>query len=305
MFTLIFNQLLKMFLIMVLAFFCYRIKIVDQQGNRAISNILLLIVNPCLIITVFQTDYDPELTKGLLISFAVAATSIIIAILVSQLLISKKAGSDYSLERFAAIYSNCGFIGIPLIHSALGNEGVFYLSAYMAVFNIFTWTHGLGLLEGKFSVKYIKKGLLSPMVIAALTGILLYFLKIRIPETVLESMNYITNTNTPLAMMVAGFSVAQADLKHIFTKRRIYWVCFLKLIVVPLTIVLFLAAAKIPHTVACMALIASACPTATTLTMMAIRYDKNYTYASEIFSFTTVLSIVTIPVVTYLAGFLL
>ena len=71
MFILIFEQLLKMFFIMLLAFICYKIKLVDQNGNRSISNLLLMVVNPLLIITVYQdTEYDTAMVRGLLLAFA-------------------------------------------------------------------------------------------------------------------------------------------------------------------------------------------------------------------------------------------
>lgn len=294
-----------MLIIMVLAFVCYRRKIVNQEGNRSVSNLLLMIVNPCLIITVYQTDYDARLVKGLLIAFAAAFAAHVIAIIIARFLIPEKNNPNYYLDRFGSIYSNCGFIGIPLIYSVLGNEGVFYLTAYMTMFNLFTWTHGLSLLENKISFCQLKEGLLSPMIIATCAAMILFFTQLRIPATVLDSMNYIADMNTPLAMMVAGFSVAQADLKKIFSNLHIYWVSFLKLMVVPLAVTVFLFLFRIDHDIAYTTLIAASCPTATTMTMMAIRYNKNYTYASEIFAFTTVLSMVTIPVVTFIAGFLI
>lgn len=305
MFVLIFNQLLKMLIIMILAFICYKVKVVNQEGNKALSNLLLLVVNPCLTITAYQTDYDARLVKGLLIAFAAAFVSHLIGILIARLLVSEKNNPDYYLDRFGAVYSNCGFIGIPLIYSVLGNEGVFYLTAYMTVFNLFSWTHGLSLLEGQFTLKQLKEGLLSPMIIATFVGIIFFLVQFKIPGTVLASLNYISDMNTPLAMMVAGFSVAQADLKKVFSNIRIYWVCFLKLFAMPLLVTLFLYITHVSHDIAYTTLIAAACPTATTMTMMAIRYDKNYTYASEIFAVSTILSMVTIPIITFIAGFLI
>lgn len=294
-----------MLIIMMLGYACYKLKLVNQEGNKSISNLLLMVVNPCLIITVYQIDYNAGLVKGLLIAFAAACISHIIAICMARLLVPANNNPEYYLDRFGSIYSNCGFIGIPLIHSVLGNDGVFFLTAYMTVFNLFSWTHGLSLLEGRCTLKQLKEGLLSPMVVATLLAVLLFFVQLRLPGTLLASMDYIADMNTPLAMLVAGFSVAQADLKRIFCNPYIYWVSFLKLILMPLLVTVFLFAAGITHDIAYTTLIAAACPTATTMTMMAIRYEKNYKYASEIFSFTTVLSMATIPIVTFLAGFLL
>lgn len=305
MFILIFNQLIKMLFILILAFICYRIKLVNQEGNRNLSNLLLMIVNPCLIITTYQTDYDARLVRGLLIAFGVALAAHFIGILIARIAIRQTGNPDYAIDRFSSVYSNCGFMGIPLIYSVLGSEGVFYLTAYLTVFNVLTWTHGLALLEGKFSFHRLREGLTAPMVVGTFIGALLFFLQLKLPEVLLHSMNYVADMNTPLAMMIAGISVAQADLKKIFTNFRIYWVSFLKLIVFPLAVLLFLVVFRIEYNIAYTVLIAAACPTATTLTMMAIRFQKNYTYASEIFAFTTVLSIVTIPLIAFIAGFFL
>lgn len=301
MFILIFEQLLKMFFIMVLAFVCYRIRLVDQNGNKTVSNLLLLVVNPILIITVYQTEYDPELVRGLLLAFAAAAATHVLGIIISTLLIRPKAGADYCIERFNAMYSNCGFIGIPLIGSVLGDTGVFYLSAYMVMFNLFSWTHGVILMEKKFSLKNLREGLVSPMFIATLIAVLLFFLQLKIPSVLLDSMNYIADMNTPLAMMVAGFSVAQADIGKMCRNLRLYYTSVIKLILIPLCTIPLLMLFHLPSEVSMTVLIAAACPSATTGTMMAIRYKQNYTYSSEIFSLTTVLAVLTMPVLVLIA----
>lgn len=294
-----------MLIILILAFICYKRKIVTQEGNKSLSNLLLMVVNPCMIIIAYQTDYDAKLVKGLLVSFVVAFAAHIIGILIARILVPEKNNPNYYLDRFGAVYSNCGFIGIPLIYSVLGNRGVFYLTAYMTVFNVLSWTHGLSLLQNKFSLKQLKEGLLSPMIISTFIAMILFFIQFKIPDTVLASVEYISDMNTPLAMLVAGFSVAQADLKKIFANIHIYWVSTLKLFIFPLAVTLFLFLFRVDYDIAYTTLIAAACPTAATMTMMAIRYDRNYTYASEIFAFTTVLSMVTIPVITLIAGFLI
>lgn len=305
MFILIFNQLIKMLCILTLGFICYKIKLLNQEGNRNLSNLLLMVVNPCLIITTYQTDYDVRLVRGLLIAFAAAFIAHLIAIIIARICIAEKGNAEYALERFGSVYSNCGFMGIPLINSVLGSDGVFYLTAYITIFNLLTWTHGLILLEGKFTPARLKEGMFSPLVIGTAAGMLLFFLQFRLPEVLLHSMDYIAGMNTPLAMIIAGLSVAQADFKKIFTNLRIYWTCSLKLVVVPLAVLTFLVIFKVNYNIAYTILIASACPAATTLTMMSIRLNKNYKYASEIFAVSTVLSIITIPFVAFVAGFFL
>ena len=301
MFLLIVSQLFKMLVILLVGIFCSRIGLVSTEGSRCISNLLLNIVNPCLILTVYQTDYNSDLVAGLLVSFAAAILSHIVAILISTLLIRKGSSADFGLERYASVYSNCGFIGIPLIGSVLGDTGVFYLSAYMVMFNLFSWTHGVILMEKRFSFKNLKEGLVSPMFIATLIAVLLFFLQLEIPSVLLDSMNYIADMNTPLAMMVAGFSVAQADLKKMCRNLRLYYASAIKLIIFPLCSIALLMLFRLPSVISMTILIAAACPSATTGTMMAIRYKQNYTYSSEIFSMTTMFAVITMPVLVLIA----
>ena len=219
----------------------------------------------------------------------------------TTLLIRPKGSPDANIERYNAMYSNCGFIGIPLISSVLGSNGVFFLSAYIVVFNLFSWTHGVVLMEKKFSWENVRKGLRAPMVTATIIAVLLFFFRIRFPDVVLDSMNYVADMNTPLAMMVAGFSVAQTDILKMCTKLRVYFSCFLKLVLIPVIMIFLLKIIPLPRDVAMTTLIACACPAATTGTMMAIRYRQNYTYSSEMFALSTILAVATIPLIVLLA----
>lgn len=301
MFLLTFEQLVKMFFIMLLAIMCYKLKLVTQEGNKSLSNLLLMVVNPCVILTVYQTDYDPTLVHGLLLAFAAAVAVHILGIAVSTLLMRPSSGDDYSIDRYNAMYSNCGFIGIPLISSVLGDSGVFFITAYMVTFNLFTFTHGVMLMEKKFSLKNLKEGFLSPMFISCIIALLLFFARIRLPEVLVDSMNYVADMNTPLAMMIAGFSVAQTDMGKMLKKIRIYYVSAVKLILIPLLVIPILLLMNLPHDVSLTVLVAASCPVAATGTMLAIRYKQNYTYASETFAMSTVLSVITIPLVIMFA----
>lgn len=301
MFQIISMQIAKMLLLLLLGAFCFRKKLIDEAGNKTLANLLLMIVNPALAIASLQTDYDPSLVSGLLLSYLMAILIHLVIILLCTIMIKSDGNDEYAIERFSSIYSNCGFMGIPLVQSILGNEGVFYLTAYMTIFNVFTWTHGLGIMNGKFSFKEVKKGLLSPMVISCVIGLALFFLKIRLPAIISDTIGYVSNMNTPLAMMIAGVSVAQTNIPAMLKNRRIYFVAIFKLLFMPAVVLLALSLLHLPSTVACTLLIASACPAAASATAFALRCQKNYQYASELYSFTTICALFTIPVFVYAA----
>lgn len=304
MFLIILQQLIKMLIIVLVGILCMKTKLVSIEGTKTVSNLLLMIVNPLLIITVYHVDYDPKLIKGLLLSFLAAIFAHFIVILLSHILIRKDL-PDYELDRFCAIYANCGFIGIPLIYSVLGSEGVFYLTGYNTVFNIIVWTQGLALMKGKFELKHLKEGLMTPMIIATFLAMILFFFQIPIPDVLYDSIQYIADMNTPLAMLAAGFSIAQSNPKKIFSNKRIYKTAAIKLILYPLAVLLFVWICHFETTVAYTMIIAASCPTAAISTMMALRYNRNDVYCSEIFSVTTILSIVTIPIIMLIADFII
>ncbi|SHK76923.1 hypothetical protein SAMN02745136_03297 [Anaerocolumna jejuensis DSM 15929] len=296
------NQILVMFLIMVLGFLCFKLKIINHETNKKLSDFLLLIVNPLLIFNSYQRDFNKELFQGLLVSFVLALVSHIVAIGIAQLLVRGKANKDLPLERFSCIYSNCGFMGIPLINSLYGSEGVFYLTAYMTVFNLLIWTHGVIMMTGQRSIKAMFKTLISPTFIAIVIGFALFLLDIRVPEVLYRSMDYVASMNTPLAMIIAGVTLAQSEIKKVLFKRRIYLVILMKQILIPAVLVLLYYRLPLNPEIITTAVLAAGCPVAATGMLFALRYHKNHLYASELYSISTMAALVTIPAVMLFAG---
>ena len=300
MFLIISKQVIKMSLIILVGIACRKTGIVTHEGNKTLSNLLLLVINPLLIVQAFEIRYTPQLFHGLLLSLLLAVITHVIAILLSILLYKKEGNPSYVIERFSIVYSNCGFMGVPLINSILGSEGVLYISAFMVVFNLLVWTHGLLLMTEDSSWQQLKKGLRTPMMFAILFGIVIFLGNIRLPDLLSDTISYLAAMNTPLAMLIAGIALAETDLLHSLTNPRLYFTAVGKLVFVPLVMIAIFALIPMNEKVLCTSLIAAACPTASTCTMFALRYDKDYRYASEIFAISTLFSLVTIPLLVLL-----
>jgi predicted permease len=304
--TTAFHQIMIMFLIILVGIFCYRIRLIDQITNRKLSDIVLMLVNPIVILVSYQREFDSTLLAGLLISLLLAVVTHIFGIIIGNVIIrGNKHKADLAIERFAVIYSNCGFIGIPMAGGLFGSEGVFYIAAYMTIFNLLVWTHGVIIMTGKANRKSIGKALLSPSVIATVVGFLLFVTRIMLPDILTDTLTYIGNMNTPLAMLVAGITIAQTDIRKLLTKLRIYYISFVKLLLIPITMLFVFQLFELPSVVLLTSVLAAACPTAATVNLFSIRYDKNYLYASEIFAVSTISSMITIPLVMYIANLIL
>ena len=298
------KQILIMFIILVLGDICNLRGLITKDGTKSLSIVELNIVNPVLIFMSYQTDYEPALMKGLLWAFALSAISFAAAIPFSMIFVPKK--SRYSvIQRFSVVYSNCGFMGIPLINNIYGSNGVLYLTAYITLFNLLVWTHGYMMMKGKRDFSTLIKALLSPSVIATVLGFIFYITNLRLPEIPYKAMDYISAMNTPLAMLIAGATVAQTNILKAFKGIEIYRVCAGKLIIVPALTFALVWLTPAPDIVKMVVTIAAACPVATTGTMFAITMDRHPQKCSEFFAVTTVLSGLTLPLVTMVCDKLL
>ncbi|MCC8043294.1 MAG: AEC family transporter [Oscillospiraceae bacterium] len=297
-------QITVMFILVAVGFFCGKKKMIDSKSNTVLSNFVLTVVNPTMIFMSYQADYQPERLKNLLLSFLLSFCSFLLTIGVITVIYRKRDDDGAILEKFAGIYSNCAFMGIPLINSLYGDEGVLYLTGYVTFFNIFIWTHGCIMYSGKKDKKSILHAFTSPSVIAIAAGLLCFLLQLRLPDIITDAANHIKNLNTPLAMIIAGVTISGINLKNDIKNVGIYRACFLRLILSPLLFWAVFRWFDIPETVYMTVLATSACPVAAMSTMFAHRYNKNAEFSSEIFAFSTVFSAFTMPLIVLLGMYL-
>lgn len=290
--------LYKTLIMVILAFvgvIGYKTKVIDQEINKHLSNFILTILTPILLFTSFQKEFNKELLKGLIFSAVLSIVSFIIIWSICKLVVCRRE-KDYAIvEHIALMYSNCGFIGIPMAQGLFGTEGVFYMTAYVALANFLLWSHGIVVMSGKTDLKSIKKVFTSPTILSIIIGILCFVVQIRVPQIIEEPLEMIADMNTPMAMIVAGANIAQADLKHTFRNVRLYWLSFVKLIIIPMTIVGILYFVPANETVKAVMVLASSCPVGVTGSLFALQYGKDAIYASELFAMSTIISIITVP----------
>ena len=168
----IINQILIIAILFLIGIFCYKKGIITNEANKSLSSLVVNIINPAILINSYQVEYSNERLKMLLYVFALSFLSYAIVIPLANLF--NRKGKSINIDRIASIYSNCGFIGIPIVNSIYGAEGVFYLSGYITAFNLLFWTHGVTVMEKKFDKSNFKKIILSPAIISILIGISLF-----------------------------------------------------------------------------------------------------------------------------------
>ena len=299
----ILRQTLIMLILIFVGISCSKLKIISKEANADLSKLVLQVVNPVVIFMSYQTSYDSQLVRNLLITFGLSILSMAIVILFATVFIRRKDGRDFEVERFSAIYSNCGFMGIPLIQALFGLEGVFCLTAYITVFNLLVWTHGIVLISGQRSLKGFLKVLRSPVIIAIFLGITTFFLRIRLPQIPSDALTFISNLNTPLAMIVSGVTMADADVLKVLKNGRVYYICLLKLVILPTIAIAVLSLFDPDPLLLSIVGIAAAAPPAAMGTLLSSQYKRNSLYASEIFTAGTILSVIFLPVIAEITEF--
>lgn len=298
---LIVKQILIMFIMLSVGIGCGLKGLITRDGTKQLSTVELMIVNPLLIFMSYQSEYSKELLHGLLWAFLLAAISFAATIIASTLIIPRSR-EDFDLERFSSVYSNCGFIGIPLINGIYGDEGVLYLTGYITLFNILVWTHGYMVMKGQRDLSAFFKALKNPSVIAVAIGLICYLTGLRLPEVPAKALDGLASLNTPLAMLIAGSAASRTSFIKAFKNSGIYIVSAMKLLVMPIMCFGIMRLTGAPPMVITVITIACACPVATTGTMFAVLFNKKPERCSEFFAVTTILSGVTLPLVTAFAG---
>ena len=291
------EKILEMFILMLVGVIVYKAKVVDETISKNLSNLLLMVVTPLLILKTYQTDFNMELFQGLLITLAASAVTFFVFMALAAFLFPGKEG-NHQLEQIGTVYSNCSFIGVPLANGILGAEGVFYMTAYITAFNLILWTLGIRVMASKDGGKSSFKELINPSILAVLAGIVCFVTGFRLPKILMTPIEQISGMNTPLAMLVAGINLARGNILESLKNRRLYLICLVKLIVFPLIGLVLLIPMRLSFVIAFTVFIGVACPSGATTIMFSERYGKNTAYATEIFVLTTLLSLITIPLLS-------
>ena len=308
-FTLIvFNQVIIMFLLMVTGYILIKVKMVTKEVIRGLCGFLLKVAIPCSIVVAFMRPYSPEKTVQLGFSFILAIVFHAFAILVSNLLFAKELTGGYKIRRLGAVYSNCAFMGFPLLAAMFGDSGIFLGSAYIAVFNILIWIHGVKTLKENERIG-LTKILFNPGCIAISIGLVNYFFQIPYPSTLQETIRLLGSISTPLAMIVIGGFFAAVPLKGIFKEASVLYVSIVKILVLPLIflipLIVFGINNLIPNgnTVVLVVMVAAACPVAATVVLLPESMKIDASQGSKMLVVSTLLSILTLPLITYITYF--
>ena len=272
-----------------------------------IVNVLLLAVTPCLIVDVFQRPFDPSMLKGLGCAFVLAVLIHVVLIVLSRFAVRHRNEDVRRPLRLAAVFSHAGFMGIPLEQAILGDVGVFYGVVYIVVFNLFIWSWGLRTMCAAGNREQGRgnraKMIVNPGTVGLAFGAPLFFLSVKLPEVIAVPIHHMANLNTPLAMIVIGYALAGAEFGKVLRMGAVYVATGVRLVVCPLLaiVALYPFRAALDRNMMLAMVIAASAPVAAMVSMFAQKYGRDVDVSVAVVSGTTLLSILTMPVVIALA----
>lgn len=298
----VFSRMLMLLAMMSLGFIAYKIKWMDDNGYEKLSKIVVNIFNPALVINgaISATGgADGKLVKENIMFVCIYFLVLIVLSYPIALAIRTKK-SHRNIYQLMTIYSNVGFMGIPVISSILGPESVIYVTFYVLAYNLLLYTFGSYLAQiniPKENRVSGVKGLLNPGVICSALAIILYALGVKCPETVLTFFDYVGNATIPLSMFVIGVSVAKMPVSEIFGGARIYIFSVIKLLVIPILATFVFAGLRDNDMIFSIFILMFAMPVGSIVTMLVKEYGASEALCSRGIIITTVASIITIPIV--------
>ena len=300
---LLMEQIIQLFLMIFMGFLIVKAKLLNSKDSKILSIIVLYLIIPCVIINAFQVDYTPQTVKGLLIALAGSVMTQVILLIVVSIL-----GRVFHLnevEVASIYYSNSGNLIVPIVMFILGKEWVLYGCVFMSVQLVFIWTHCKKIISRESTYDW-RKIVLNINMISIAIGIVLFLTRIHLPAIINNTLSAIGSMIGPASMIVTGMLFAGMDFKQIFANKRVYFVSFFRLIIVPVIALFLIKCSQLSkfssngNKLMMIVFLAIITPSASTVTQMCQVYGNDSQYASAINVVTTLLAIVTMPLMVML-----
>ena len=281
-------------------------KALSEECIPGFSKILIMVCQPCLAVYTFKSaEYSPERLVDIgifaLLSFAVPTLVLVGAFLI----LNKKSRDDviYRIITIACSFGNCAFFGIPIIEALfpeVSNDVILYTTVYSVVMNVTGWTFGSAIISRDTKYVSVKKIVLNPATIGIAVALFLFILEIPLEKTLMSMVTAAAKMATPLSMIIMGMRLATMPLGSLFKDYRVYLTVAVKQLIMPLIAFLAVLALPIDATLGAVFFVICACPVASVVLNYSEMVGSGQKQAANIVLLSTLLSIVTLPIMTLL-----
>lgn len=304
------GSIVVLFSLILVGFICRKTNLVSDRAQKDVTNIVLYAMLPATIVKTMTKPIDKDAIEMLLTMIVITVISYVFITILS-ILVSKRfhlPANQRDVLFGGMSFANITFMGLPVQEAVFGSEAVFFtIMSQLVIFEIYCWSIGLSILEkhkngGKFHIS-IKEVLKKPGVFASIIGLILLFAKVELPPMLDNFVTMLGKGISPLAMIAVGFMLANSNIKEAVRNKYLYISSFVKLLVIPLVMIAVLYVLNIRGLMMAIPVIEMAMPTAAYLAMLSAIADNDTTLASEQIFVSSLLSLITIPVIVGILGF--
>lgn len=290
------KQVLQLLLMILAGAACCKWGVFKPKEKAVLSNLLLYLVVPAMVLDSYMVEFDPATFHNLLLTFGLGTVALVVGLLVAYLATVGTQKDKRAIIWFACAFSNAGYMGFPLIRALFGEEGLLYASAFVTVFNILVWTVGATMLTGQADPKQIVRSVVTcPCILAVAAGLIIYLARIPVPEIIAGPVESVGDMNTPLSMIITGATIASSELRTLLRNPNLLRTLGVRMLLIPAVTLGLFALLRLHGTVPTIVLLLEACPTAAITTMFAIQYKQDEELAAGAVVFSTLSSIVILP----------
>lgn len=286
---------ITIFCLMLAGYILTKLHILSLEARKPLSALLINFILPCNIIVSFMIHLTRSILRDCLTIFIVSICIQIFAAIVGPFFYPKKDKDKLAVLKYGTIVSNAGFMGNPITQGLYGNLGLLYASVYLIPQRIVMWSAGVTCFTGSRGKNVIKKICTHPCIIAVVIGLILMIAQIKLPSGLDKTINFASDCTTALSMIVIGNILAGVDKREILSKDN-FWFCFIRLILFPLIVLACCMLTGIHELVTNVSVVLAGMPAAATTAILAAQYDGDSAFAAEIVFLSTLLSLITVPI---------
>lgn len=293
------NTQLLLFLYMICGVIVSRLKIIRDNNRQVLVRLLMDVAMPMMVLDAFNKPVTREELLSSLWVMIIALAGCVVTGLAGLLMWKKQPDYKRKVLMYASMFSNAGNAGLPIVSLVFGPTGVFYASMYLIPPRILQWTVGLGLFVKPEKGGWVKNVLLNPMVVMIYIGAILMATNWQIPGVFGTAIANLGDMTAPLSMILIGATLADMNWRMLLD-RSVLLISFLRLIAFPLLFTVLLSLLHVDEITMNVCVILLAMPVASNTAAMAERYGGDHVFASACVSVSTLLSVVTVPIITWL-----
>lgn len=299
------QQMMVLFIIMMIGFVCRRIGLIRAEGSKMLSGIVVNVANPALILSSSANKESSIQGKELVITLGLAVCFYLIFLVLAEIVprVLRVSKEDLGVYKAMTVFSNIGFMGFPLLSAMYGSEALLYASLFTIPYNILIYTYGVSSMskedkdkEQKSSIPWSK--IFNIGVIFSIIAVVLYLTKLPVPTVTTDAAGTLGNLTAPLSMIVIGDAMSQMKIKELITDKKLMLFTGIKLLVIPIAGLFFIKHLNLSPMLTGVCMVMLSTPVGSMTAMLAQQYEGNYELASKGVAVTTLLSVITMPIVS-------